>query len=74
MSSGPSEVYNDPRQRRLLEKEERASKQLRSSVDGACLGFRDKMKLFAAKLGDQPNNHPPVANPQEYCGRAKTSV
>jgi len=49
---GSNEVYNDPRQRRLLQYE--ARKQAKNPmVDGANLGFRDKMKLFAAKLGEQ---------------------
>lgn len=59
---GVNEVYNDPRQRRLEEKQQQA-KTLRPVVDGANLGFRDKMKLFADQLGEQlPRNRHKVSS------------
>jgi hypothetical protein len=51
---GTQEVYNDPRQRRLNEIQ---AKSLKPVVDGANLGFRDKMKMFAAQLGEQSPKH-----------------
>uniref|UniRef100_A0A1I7XHQ0 PDZ domain-containing protein n=1 Tax=Heterorhabditis bacteriophora TaxID=37862 RepID=A0A1I7XHQ0_HETBA len=48
---GAQEVYRDPRQRRLNELQERQMLALKSS-DGAQLGFRDKMKMFATQLGE----------------------
>uniref|UniRef100_A0A915B0E0 Afadin n=1 Tax=Parascaris univalens TaxID=6257 RepID=A0A915B0E0_PARUN len=49
---GAQEVYRDPRQRRLneIQAKQNASHQ---HIDGANLGFRDKMKLFAEQLGEK---------------------
>ncbi|KHN76981.1 Afadin [Toxocara canis] len=49
---GAQEVYRDPRQRRLNEIQARQNAS-HAQVDGANLGFRDKMKLFAEQLGEK---------------------
>ena len=46
---GKNEVYNDPRQRRLNEIQQ---KTIKPAVDGAHLAFRDKMKMFASQFGE----------------------
>uniref|UniRef100_A0A914ED39 Afadin n=1 Tax=Acrobeloides nanus TaxID=290746 RepID=A0A914ED39_9BILA len=51
---GTHEVYMDPRKRRLNEIQARLRK---PAVDGSNLAFRDKMKMFAAQIGEQmPKN------------------
>jgi hypothetical protein len=48
---GTREVYNnDPRQRRLNEIQAKA---LKPVVDGSNLAFREKMKMFAAQIGEK---------------------
>jgi len=49
---GAQEIYRDPRQRRLHEIEVR-QQSTKPNVDGAALGFRDKMRLFAQQIGEQ---------------------
>ncbi|MFH4980692.1 hypothetical protein AB6A40_007401 [Gnathostoma spinigerum] len=49
---GKQEVYRDPRQKRLKELEQKQTA-LHPVVDGATLGFRDKMKLFAEQIGER---------------------
>ncbi|CAD5210431.1 unnamed protein product [Bursaphelenchus xylophilus] len=49
---GASEVYNDPRQRRLIQINESQNSQNSNSRDGSQLDFQDKMRLFAAQLGE----------------------
>ncbi|CAD5207134.1 unnamed protein product [Bursaphelenchus okinawaensis] len=49
---GSSEVYNDPRQRRLNQINESQNAQKTGSRDGSQLDFRDKMRLFASQLGE----------------------
>uniref|UniRef100_A0AC35G4H4 PDZ domain-containing protein n=1 Tax=Panagrolaimus sp. PS1159 TaxID=55785 RepID=A0AC35G4H4_9BILA len=46
---GKHEVYNDPRQRRLNEIQQ---KSIKPAVDGAHLAFRDKMKMFAKQANE----------------------
>uniref|UniRef100_A0A0N5BUI0 Dilute domain-containing protein n=1 Tax=Strongyloides papillosus TaxID=174720 RepID=A0A0N5BUI0_STREA len=47
---GNNEIYNDPRMRRLNEIQSRSN---RSNIDGSNLDFKDKMKMFAASLGEE---------------------
>uniref|UniRef100_A0A0N4Z6Q2 PDZ domain-containing protein n=1 Tax=Parastrongyloides trichosuri TaxID=131310 RepID=A0A0N4Z6Q2_PARTI len=47
---GNNEIYNDPRIRRLNEIQSRSN---RTNIDGSNLDFRDKMKMFAASLGEE---------------------
>uniref|UniRef100_A0AAF5CY40 Afadin n=1 Tax=Strongyloides stercoralis TaxID=6248 RepID=A0AAF5CY40_STRER len=47
---GSNEIYNDPRVRRLNEIQSRSN---RTNVDGSNLDFKDKMKMFAASLGEE---------------------
>ncbi|CAJ0577570.1 unnamed protein product, partial [Mesorhabditis spiculigera] len=47
--TGSHEVYRDPRTRRLNEIQ---AQNIQPSVDGAHLGFQDKMKLFAKQIGE----------------------
>lgn len=47
---GNNEIYNDPRIRRLNEIQSRSN---RTNVDGSNLDFKDKMKMFAASLGEE---------------------
>uniref|UniRef100_A0A0M3HPD6 Afadin n=1 Tax=Ascaris lumbricoides TaxID=6252 RepID=A0A0M3HPD6_ASCLU len=49
---GAQEVYRDPRQRRLNEIQAKQNAS-HPHIDGANLGFRDKMKLFAEQLGEK---------------------
>ncbi|VDK42650.1 unnamed protein product [Anisakis simplex] len=49
---GAQEVYRDPRQRRLNEIQARQNAS-NVQVDGANLGFKDKMRLFAEQLGEK---------------------
>merc|ERR1712181_116044 len=48
---GTQEVYRDPRQRMLHEKQEKKLSTERPP-DGAKLSFKEKMKLFAQEVGD----------------------
>uniref|UniRef100_A0A914YPV2 Uncharacterized protein n=1 Tax=Panagrolaimus superbus TaxID=310955 RepID=A0A914YPV2_9BILA len=49
LTVGKHEVYNDPRQRRLNEIQQ---KSIKPAVDGAHLAFRDKMKMFAKQANE----------------------
>ena len=57
---GANEVYvNDPRQRRLQELQAASQKVLKPVMDSSAMGFREKMRMFAEKLGERehhPNN------------------
>jgi len=48
---GTQEVYRDPRQRMLHEKQEKKLSTERPP-DGAKLSFKEKMKLFAQEVGE----------------------
>uniref|UniRef100_A0A914VAQ6 PDZ domain-containing protein n=2 Tax=Plectus sambesii TaxID=2011161 RepID=A0A914VAQ6_9BILA len=61
---GTQEVYRDPRQRRLNDMESKEQMK-KSKTDGANLGFRDKMKLFAQQIGEQaPKNRVKASSAQ----------
>ncbi|KAI6207773.1 Afadin [Aphelenchoides besseyi] len=60
---GNHEIYNnDPRTRRLNEIQ---AKTLKAVVDGSNLGFRDKMRMFAEKIGEEtPKNRNKISSAQ----------